>query len=273
MTEKNLNFNVARLIHSLPALPANVDELLDSLGKDDLKQRLADLAQKDPAICAELMYLANTHCFGNCESVQSLDDALGASDLEGMSQIIAATFATRQVEEGFGTAINLGRFFSHSQDISISAGILAQICGMGEKETQVYSTTGLMHDVGRVVISAVTKEECAPLMGASVEKLTQIITHEKETVGMDHCEVGMQLVKKWGFNESLQNGILRHHTPIGTQGVDHLGGLIFVSHFVSASDFTGQTLEKSLPGELLKELGIDGAGFDHAQKVYRDREK
>ncbi|OHB56800.1 MAG: hypothetical protein A2Y07_06700 [Planctomycetes bacterium GWF2_50_10] len=55
----------------------------------------------------------------------------------------------RDVEEGFGTAINLSRFFSHSQEISISTGILAQICGMGEKERQVYSTTGLMHDVGR----------------------------------------------------------------------------------------------------------------------------
>jgi len=267
----DLNFDIAGVVNSLPAMGCNVDELIDSLGKENMRERLGRVAQKDPAICAELIYLGNTGCFGKAGAVNSIDEALGVERIEDMAEIVAATFATRNMTTELGVIASYDQFLKHSQEISACMRILCGIIGEDKEYSYRCATAGLMHDAGRLVIASVTKQECALLVGASPEKLASIIHEESATVGMNHCEIGRMLMRKWGFDSDLQMAVGRHHTPLIENDLNRLGGLIFVSHFVSVSDFTGGILAKSLPGQLLQGIGIDGKGFDQAKTIYQSR--
>ena len=90
-------------------------------------------------------------------------------------------------------------------------------------------------------------------------------------MGMDHCRVGMQLCKKWNFSQLLQQAVLRHHRPLIDDDFDYLGAIIFTCHFISCSDFTGETLASMLPGELLKRLNLTSGSFIKAQQIYFER--
>jgi hypothetical protein len=90
-------------------------------------------------------------------------------------------------------------------------------------------------------------------------------------MGLNHCEVGMQLCKKWNFSPILQEGILRHHTPLENANFSFPGGIIFVSHFVSYSDLTGDILSTMLGTVFLANLNLPVADFAKAQRMFHAR--
>jgi hypothetical protein len=81
----------------------------------------------------------------------------------------------------------------------------------------------------------------------------------------------MQLCKKWNFSTFLQQGVLRHHSPLIDDDFNLLGATIFIAHFVTFSDFTGQMLSSLLPGEILDRLNLKPADFEQARLEYLSR--
>ena len=72
--------------------------------------------------------------------------------------------------------------------------------------------------------------------------MLSIVHEEREILGMDRCIVGEQICKKWSFSSFMQEGILRHHTPLLDDDFSYLGAIIFLAHFVTNSDFTGEMI-------------------------------
>ena len=71
----------------------------------------------------------------------------------------------------------------------------------------------------------------------------------KKILGLNHCEVGMQLCRKWNFSKLMQDGILRHHTPLIKNDLNYLGGLIFRFAFHIIQRFHGADyLDNTGPG-------------------------
>jgi hypothetical protein len=80
--------------------------------------------------------------------------------------------------------------------------------------------------------------------------------------------VGQHLCRKWKFSEWLTEGVLRHHTPLTAAGFSFPGAMIFVAHFVSMSDLTGEIIASLLPTELLARLGLDTEALTAAKEKY-----
>lgn len=132
----------------------------------------------------------------------------------------------------------------------------------------MYTIAGLTHDIGRIVIMIAADVRTAPLLGTTPERMKQIIHDEKEAYGLNHCEVGEFLFRKWNFSEVMQQGILRHHTPLLSDDFDLPGAIIFVSHLISMSDFTGEIIHHMLNEQLLEHLGLGLAELVEAKKLY-----
>jgi HD-like signal output (HDOD) protein len=133
------------------------------------------------------------------------------------------------------------------------------------------AVAGLIHDIGRLIILVASSKTSVRLIGTSWDKMKSVARNENEILGLNHCEVGMQLCRKWHFLKVLQDGILRHHTPLIKNDLNYLGGLIFVSHFISSSDFTGQIISTTLGQELLEALDLTEQKFLEAQQIYEIR--
>jgi len=81
----------------------------------------------------------------------------------------------------------------------------------------------------------------------------------------------MQICRKWNFSPIIQEGVLRHHTPLINSDFSLPGALIFVSHFLSASDPSGDILSTLSAAEVVTKLNLSVSDFDKARGMYRTR--
>jgi len=111
----------------------------------------------------------------------------------------------------------------------------------------------------------------AHVLGTLWNKMTSVVQDEKAKLGTNHCEAGAQICRKWNFSPIIQEGVLRHHSPLIDNDFSVAGALIFVSHFLSASDPSGDILSTLSAGEVVGRLKMSEAGFDRARSIYKER--
>ena len=270
MQEKEeLSRKVAILIKKLPPMPDNIGQLMDAkINSHQEDTAVLGLIENDPGLCADLLHLANNFSHNSGEIVETIDDAIQQIGIQPLVQLIGVSYARNTIQKKFASLEHLNQYFEHSQDISLSCRILAELLGMPKHQCDMYAVIGLTHDIGRLVIIIASNRTSVPLMGTSWDKMISIVHDEKKIMGMNHCDVGMQLCSNWNFSPILNEGVLRHHTPLLGDDFSLPGAVIFMSHFVAFSDFTGQMLIERLPAELYDRLNLSVNTFQKAQERY-----
>jgi HD-like signal output (HDOD) protein len=262
---------VIALIQRLPPLPESVDRLLERVtGRQPDTQEILSVVEQDPSLCMELLHLADS-CFGRPGCARSIREALELVGPVALAQMAALSCADDTIREQFAGLEHLPEYFAHSREIEASCLLLGEVLSLSPQDCALYGLAGLIHDIGRLIILMASDRRSARLMGTSWEQMATIVQSEQELLGMNHCEVGMQLCRKWGFADILQEGVLRHHTPQLGSDISTPGILIFVAHFVAASDFTGEILAKMLRPQVFSGLGLTRELFDRARALYGSR--
>lgn len=265
--KKELARQVAQLIEVLPPMPENICRLMSA--DNDSPQtysQVRNLIEQDPGLCTDLLHLASALCRGRIETI---DDAIERIGICALVQFIGISFAGKTIAKEFSAMKYLNDYFEHSQDISLCCQFLADFYDMPAHQKQMYAVAGLIHDIGRLIILVASNKKTVHLMGTTWDKMKSIVDDEKEILGLDHCEVGMQLCRKWNFSPILQEVVLRHHTPLINGDFSFPGGLIFIAHFVSFSDMTGAILSTMLGPELLSRMHVSMENFSKAQQSFQ----
>ncbi len=264
---EDIERQVTSLVNKLPPMPEHIDALLKAGVEDNPKARIKKLVETDPGICAELLKLANAGCFGNDRLIETTGEALDIVGPEPVIQMMGVAFAQDVINEHFSSMKYLNEYFEHSRQISRACRALAGVTGLDIHNTRMYSVAGLIHDIGRLVILLASSQTSARLLGTDWEQMTTITDSERDLAGMDHCRVGMRLCRKWNFTHILQQGVLRHHSPIDRTDISVPGSVIFIAHFLSASDFTGEILEQNMPRDILEHIGLTADKFNRAKQL------
>lgn len=259
---------VAEIVYRLPPMPENVERLLRPFPRttDDLQDVMQVIAG-DPGVCADLLQLANA-CSVRSAPIDTIEQAVAAIGVDTLIQLIGTSYANETIRQEFAGLAHLKEYFIHSREISRTSRLLADAAGLPGHVREMYNVAGLIHDMGRLVIMIAADKTSAPLMGTSWDQMTSVIHDEQEALGMNHCDVGQQVCANWGFAPLLQEGVLRHHTPLRGDSFSYPGALIFMAHFVASSDFTGEILSRMLPPELFTRLGLTMEAFADARDRY-----
>ena len=266
---KKLAREVAGLIEVLPPMPENIRQLMsEDADSSEGQKRVRALTADDPGLCTDLLHLACDFCLGTDKTINTIDDAIEKIGTEPLVHLIAVSYAHKTIKKELAVLEHLDDYFAHSRDISLCCRILAELCDIPAHEREMCAVAGLIHDIGRLIIMVASNKTGVRLMGTSWDKMKSVAHNEKEILGLNHCEVGMQLCRKWNFSRLMQEGVLRHHTPLIGNDLNYLGGLIFISHFISFSDFTGQIISTTLGKELLDALDLTEKKFLEAQQIY-----
>jgi HD-like signal output (HDOD) protein len=165
----------------------------------------------------------------------------------------------------------LNEYVDHSEEISIGCRILAEMIGKRRNECEIYALGGLIHDVGRLAILVASDRLGAHVLGTLWDKMSLIVQEERETLGTNHCDVGMQICRKWNLTSVIQEAVLRHHTPLIDDDFNFSGALIYVSHFLSFSDPSGEIISSDFPEELFDRMNLKTADFVKAKEIYKSR--
>lgn len=269
--KEELAHKITDLVSRLPLFPYNIDKLLSTAVKpsEDNKEILR-LIESDPELRTELLQMARSY-YGTVTKIETIEDAVHHVGLQALVQLIGISYARNAIQEEFAALKYLNEYIDHSEDISISCRILAEICGMSQDQLEIYTIGGQIHDIGRLAIMVASNKINAHVLGTLWDRMVSAIHDEKLALGTDHCDIGMRICRKWNFSSIIQEGVFRHHTPLINSDFSVAGALIFISHFLSASDPSGEILSSLLASEVLAKLNLSPTEFDKARNVYKSR--
>ena len=266
---KRLEIQVAELVDRLPPMPENIDYLLRSVDEDfKHEKQLIELVEHDPGLCVDLLYMANSLFRNSYKPIETVEEAIEKIGAIPLIQLVGLWYSKNIIRKEFFSLKHLDDYFVHSRSISLGCRILSEIIGAQQHSIEVLTTSGLIHDIGRLIIFLASNQTTSSLLGTPWNKMKSIVNEEREILGMDHCIVGEQICKKWSFSSFMQEGILRHHSPLIEDDFSYLGAIIFMAHFVTSSDFSGEMISKFLPFELCEKLNFDINDFNEARKEY-----
>ena len=262
---------ITQLIDNLPLFPTDINQLLTAAVKpsEDGKELLR-LIESDSKLSSELLALARTY-FGSSEQFETVEDAVRHIGVQPLVQLIGISYSRETIRQEFTALKYLNDYVNHSEDIFIATDILGGICSLPTEQRQIHALAGLVHDVGRLAIMVAGSKTSGRVLGTLWDRMVSVIHEERAELGMDHCDVGARICRRWNFSQVIQDAVLRHHSPIMNGDFSFAGALIFLSHFVSASDPSGEILATLLATKVLSKLDLTPVDFEKAKEKYESR--
>lgn len=154
--------------------------------------------------------------------------------------------------------VDMKSFWRHSVACGVSAWVIALNCR--EDNPERYYLTGILHDVGRLIILENHPEKAREIMGQSQSEKKLVFKVEREILGFDHGAVGAALLAAWKLPPALGDFIENHHNPLaGTlypmeTAVLHLADIFAKSMELGSS---GDPLPPPLFPESWEQIGMD----------------
>ncbi|HYO18323.1 MAG TPA: HDOD domain-containing protein [Dermatophilaceae bacterium] len=237
-------------IGSLPATPSIIEQLNSALlARAVTNEELVAILERDPAVTAKLLQLANSGLIGTDHVVKDVRTAVESLGLATVRDLITATSAF----SAFAPAaphlcVVAERLKHHSLQVARLAVLIA-----GESSRQAFSA-GILHDIGELIIAAHAPEQWTEVNDLTATGIGRSAA-EKAVLGVDHAEIGSYLLALWGLPVTLYEAVAWHHdaresTPWSMAPVH----AVFVAE--SLVDHPG-TIPDHLDRAYLDALGLD----------------
>ncbi len=188
---------------TLPTLP-NVIHKLNSLSDNDKSsvQEMAKIVSSDQVLSARILRLANSPSYGfyRVSTISNAMILLGVNVVKSLA-LSSSIFAIMEKD-----SVGL---WEHSLAVGVAANLIARKLSLPECEE--IATAGLLHDIGKVIISLKCPEAEKDIVKLASERHLYTMEAERETIDTDHAEVGGWLSKSWFLPDKLSEPIAFHH--------------------------------------------------------------
>ena len=194
---------------NLPPFHAAANRIVSLVGSRNADVApIATIVGGDPALAAEVLFLANSSLFGFPARIRSLRHAVAVLGLDRIRDI-AVTVAMRALVRGAGPLIR--PCWRHSVACATIAEAISPLFG-GLTE-QAY-TAGLLHDVGRLGFLKSYAEEAGSVLRGEYSTVEEELISERAALNVDHAAAGSWLVQYWDLPESFGEICEHHHEPL-----------------------------------------------------------
>jgi putative nucleotidyltransferase with HDIG domain len=206
---------VVRVKH-LPPVSNAALRLVTLLGQPAVSNEdVVQVLKYDNVLTAKLLRACNSPALGLREQVASVDQAvliLGHNEI--LRIVLNLAFGTAMAVSLPGYAVEANELWRHSL-ITASAGERVLPFGLlAETDPSVAFTAGLLHDIGKLVLSQALTESFQTAIRKSIaEQGLSRIEAEKQVTGTDHSEVGACLLRDWRLPEEIIEAVANHHQP------------------------------------------------------------
>jgi len=192
---------IEKRIDSYPAMPAMCQHLIKSCEDPDVNfKKLVDEIRYDPGITANILKMANSAYYGSSQQISEI--------------VIAHSVADRLVKKLQGYDLRPEELLKHSVWVAIAAEDLANVLHI--KPPAMLFTAGLLHDLGKIILDDYILDQREALLKATGKNGEDKISFdivEHQILGINHAEVGAQLLENWNFPEELVIAVRYHHAP------------------------------------------------------------
>ncbi len=197
-------------VDQLPTLNATVVRLMGMLHDDDIGfGDIENVVRTDPALTTNLLRTANTAYFATSRRVESVRQAISVLGLRRLVDAVTLSAMAEVIPEKLaGYGLSAQAFWRHCVAVAVLSESLGRQLASGRGG--LFFTAGLLHDLGKLVISAfLTRRHGRP---AGELPLTSIEA-ERSALGTDHAQVGNAIAEAWRLPHAVALVNQAHHAP------------------------------------------------------------
>ncbi|MBD3179965.1 MAG: HDOD domain-containing protein [Candidatus Latescibacteria bacterium] len=201
-------------IREIPPMPESIVHLMEiSNSNKYFTREFSAIIESDPSLTASILKVANSAYAAQNREITSVKEAV---TILGKNMVVSTAirsfsgkFFDRKLAGYGGGGQSL---WKHSFATAIAA---SEVAGCGKAiDTETSFTAGILHDVGKVLISEhMSGHEEVLSRKLDESTVNDYLALERSILGTDHCEVGALLAENWKLPEALVESIRCHHHP------------------------------------------------------------
>ncbi|MBM9590699.1 HDOD domain-containing protein [Leptospira sp. 201903075] len=208
----NIKNLLVREVNSLPPLPPQIQKLILTAKKKDVDwHEISAEVEKDPAITAEILKIANSPLFGAHTPIISVLEGVKRIGLKNLESIFLTLGAKKILNSRYAKQVLV---WTHSFKTSMYARFLIEDSKKHLKLLEPAIICGLLHDLGRMVLLSLDLRQINQIRVLRSDDTNEISEWVEEyTLGTTHSEIGYLMSEKWKFPEEILDVIRYHHKP------------------------------------------------------------
>ncbi len=269
MTQNNKIKKIINEVQKLPTLPAVANKATKLLKDPTCTAiKVSEVIDKDPSLTVRVLRLVNSAFYAlRCE-VTNVKHAVALLGFKTISQMVITISVFDVFKGGYGKEFDREGFWKHSIGCAVVSQKIAQITDHSNADDCF--TAGLLHDIGKVVLDQYLHEEMEKVLKLTQEQEISFADAETELLGINHADIGGQVMENWKIPLPILVAVKYHHKPLDERGNSDISKDLIVD-IVRLSDvickrekigFTGDTIIPEISKDLYIRLNIDQQGID-----------
>ncbi len=208
--------NLTKLIGAvsdLPTLPHMLVQLNQLLADPNVSaNQIGRLISHDPSLTARILRIVNSAFYGFVARINTITHAIVILGNRNTRQIVLSNFAFEAFRgQPSKTAYDRTEFWKHA--IGCASACKAIVLRMGSKKWEDAFIMGLLHDIGKIVIDSCLHEEFLEMLTIIETQDVPMREAEFAVLGVDHCDIGRHLLKRWALTADVISAVAYHHQP------------------------------------------------------------
>ncbi len=240
-------------VPSIPALPTAAAKVLQLLQDDNSSMGdIMGAIEYDPGLTSDVLRLANSAFFAGPRKIGSLPEAGVLFGTARIQQLVLASavfpLASKPLK---GYDLPPGELLDNLIGVAVGAEELGRT--LSEKPPAHAFTAGLLHGVGKIVLGTFVEVDALPILELAHEEGLPFDEAERRILGIDHAEVGAELLRHWQLPGDIEDAVRWQYRPDNLEGDKLLVDLVHVAVHLSISCGLG--------------IGIDGLNYRPSPSV------
>ena len=201
---------------ALPSRPGVYMELNRVLSDPNWQpSQVASAVERDVAMSAKVLQLANSALFGLTNTVTSVRDAVVYLGVDTIRSLALTAEAFGKLMPRNVDGFSFDEFQNHAMFV---ARITAAILPVGRTQQEAV-TAALLHDIGKLVQISDGGGRWATLNGLAAARKVPLHVAEKERDGITHADIGAHLLTVWGLPDPIAEAVAHHHSPMTAESL------------------------------------------------------
>jgi putative nucleotidyltransferase with HDIG domain len=264
----NVPGKIEEYIKNMPSLPTSVTKVLEICNNPQTSPAdLNHVISLDPVLVGRVLKLINSAYYGLGQQVTNLVRAIIMLGINTVKNLALSSSVVGNLTSSKSTAgLNMEGFWRHSLCVGVAAKLIAKKRGLDSKQLEEYFTGGLLHDIGKITLSAVLSNEYMLTVSSSDRDKISLVQAEDRNLGINHTIAGSMVVKAWKLEGAVGDVIMYHHNHLDYDGPyrDILYTIILANHFAAEMEigFSGNLRPEKLGPSVWETLNIGPDIFD-----------
>ena len=176
---------------------------------------IASLISKDISLSTKLLRVVNSSFYSFPQQIGTIQQAASILGTNAVRSLVLS-FSFLKPEQMKSNGFDYALFWENSLFEAVTARML--MSAMDAEDSEEGFVASLLQNLGILVLSRAYPDKYVEVDRMLASGDFKRMDIEKQIIGADHAYIGSEVVKHWGFPETLRAPIAYHHQPHKYQG-------------------------------------------------------